>query len=578
MTRGTLWRDERGAIMVLALFCAVFAAALLFVLVGTAQSIFTREGLQDAVDSAALSGAILHARAMNLLVLINIVMAAFLAILVTIKLVEALALAGIAIAAGLAFLTSGASLAAVPPLKVVASEMKSTHQQLEPPIMKALEVLHATSDTLVDLAPGAAEGVAEASARRVGSVAIQIAARDELPVEDDSFSRLCGEAGRLPFDLAGEVFSVSPMNVVWGKLGGVAGSLATRFSDWFCGEGEDRPPASEATAEVTYPRLREFLACEADDDVTFDGDLSAATSPQCVESERVQEAATPDEEGHCRKGDTDCSLGSPYDRRVTQAREECHPKRLMHVKRVLEYEYQIRQGRVAYRWTKIGWVRGEEDSVSFELGKSLLSPCKTSEFNPVVRESDDVNEVLPACTDETPPQEPPAEEDPKIQYVRFKEVRHILGCRVEEVVPVEVRGASKVEGGDDRASKRVVGDAALGGEAFQIRAIASADPGRGAPGAVRLALWGHEEEKHPFPELQPYEGLALAQAEYFYDGADGRDAWMWNMRWRARLKRFRLPEGDSRGLERGCGRHGDKQSSCLATLNAIAKMGGALAH
>lgn len=563
--------------MVFALFCAVFAAGLLFAVVGTAESVFTRERLQDAVDSAALSGAILHARAMNLLVLVNIVMAVFLAILVTIKLVEALALAGIVIATGLAFVTSGASLAAVPPLKVVASEMEAAHRELEPPIMQALKVLHTTADTIVDLTPGAAEGVAEASAQRVGAVAIQIAAQAELPVEDDSFSRLCGEAGRLPFDLAGEVFSVRPMNVVWSKLGNVARSLATDFSEWFCGDGESRPPSSEATAEVNYPKLREFEACQADNDVTTGVDLSAVTSPQCEESERVREAATPDEKGHCRK-DADCSLGSPYDRRVTQAREECHPERLLHVKRVIDYEYQVRRGRVAYHWTRAGWVRGEEDSVRFELTKSVLPPCLSSEFNTVVRESDDVNEVLPVCTDETPPRSPPDRDDPTVRYVQFKEVRHLLGCTVEEVVPIEVRGAQRVEGGDDRLPKRIVGDVTLGSEAFQVRAIASGGTRSGAVSAVRVTLWGREEETHPFPQLEPYEGFALAQAEYFYDGADGREAWMWNMRWRARLKRFRLPEGDSRDLERGCGRHDERRASCLTTLRAIADMGGALAH
>ncbi|HXK18794.1 MAG TPA: hypothetical protein VNG33_13380, partial [Polyangiaceae bacterium] len=45
--------------------------------------------------------------------------------------------------------------------------------------------------------------------------------------------------------------------------------------------------------------------------------------------------------------------------------------------------------------------------------------------------------------------------------------------------------------------------------------------------------------------LRPF---AFAQAEYFYDGTESIDAWMWNMNWRARLRLFRLPgETEDRG-------------------------------
>jgi hypothetical protein len=50
--------------------------------------------------------------------------------------------------------------------------------------------------------------------------------------------------------------------------------------------------------------------------------------------------------------------------------------------------------------------------------------------------------------------------------------------------------------------------------------------------------------------MKPLGNLGVAQAEYFYDAADGRGEWMWNMNWRARLTRFRLPVGD--GVMDGC--------------------------
>ena len=71
-------RDERGAIMLIGLLFAIFGVAMLYAAIGTAQSVLIAERIQDAADASVLSGAIMSARAMNLLVLLNIVMAALL--------------------------------------------------------------------------------------------------------------------------------------------------------------------------------------------------------------------------------------------------------------------------------------------------------------------------------------------------------------------------------------------------------------------------------------------------------------------------------------------------------------------
>ena len=58
---------------------------------------------------------------------------------------------------------------------------------------------------------------------------------------------------------------------------------------------------------------------------------------------------------------------------------------------------------------------------------------------------------------------------------------------------------------------------------------------------MRLASWhlgGSGIETSPTGTLGAY---AVAQAEYFYDGTDDRGDWMWNMKWRARLRKVRLP-------------------------------------
>ena len=44
----------------------------------------------------------------------------------------------------------------------------------------------------------------------------------------------------------------------------------------------------------------------------------------------------------------------------------------------------------------------------------------------------------------------------------------------------------------------------------------------------------------------------MAQSEFFFNDSTGRDRWMWEMRWRARLRRIHLPEGSSGDVEAAC--------------------------
>ena len=153
--------DERGAMALVTVFFAIFAVAMLYSFVGTVEAVFHRERMQDAVDSATLSSAVMHARSMNFVVLVNIVMAALLAILIAIKLVESLAIIGMAIAAALAWPTFGASLAAIPVLKPIQQTMHTTYEEMKPPVERILEQLNALSGLVQSVTPGIAFGLAE---------------------------------------------------------------------------------------------------------------------------------------------------------------------------------------------------------------------------------------------------------------------------------------------------------------------------------------------------------------------------------------------------------------------------------
>ena len=85
----------------------------------------------------------------------------------------------------------------------------------------------------------------------------------------------------------------------------------------------------------------------------------------------------------------------------------------------------------------------------------------------------------------------------------------------------------------------------LGHEEFQYRAYAiGEDPGanRWATGerGLRIAQGRGSRGRNAAYEARLIGRVALAQAEYYFDGAAPKPEWLWKQRWRARLRRFRI--------------------------------------
>jgi hypothetical protein len=570
--------DDRGAIMVLALFLAVFAIAILYTVVGTVETVLFRERLQDSADSAALSSAVMHARSMNLLVLINLVMAALLAVLVTIKLIESIAILGIIVAGALAWLTGGATLSAIPPLKSVQGQMHEAYEEVKDPIYEGLEALHDVSEAVKTAAPVGAFAVAAADIQTYGKPTVEagvaIGTRFDLPVNDGSFDQLCGEAGGLPVALtrAGlEEAGIPLMPTLIGELEGPMKSLSSEFADWFCGEsdggGSSSPPGYKRKVTRSYPRTVAAQECEAAEDVEpHKGSVRDVRSPSCDESRREEEEARPDDKtGECRPG-ADCSFDGPYERRVAQARRECDPTLWPPPS---EYWYQERVGHVDYEWTGVFWKRGEPryDAPERRGGAKYgvtQPPCGPASVSPSIEgyrmrthPEGHPDRVIPVCSsEEAPPIEKLAPARGTVQPVTFREVTHILSCKrtVEEDIPIDAGEPASTSSGCSKCPKAVASDVSLGDENFQIRAVTQGAPqALQASRVVRLALWDEPEPGNPLEKLKRFGGFSVAQAEYYYDGGPGeRDAWMWNMSWRARLRRFRLPEGDLSQVREQC--------------------------
>lgn len=614
--------DDRGAITVVALFLAVFAIAILYTVVGTAEVILARERLQDAADVAALSSAVMHARSMNLLVLINLIMAALLAVLVTIKLVESLAIIGIVVAGALAWVTAGATLAAIPPLQSVQQTMHSTYEDVKDPIYQALEALNEVSDKVAEVTPRSAASMGNAEVARFGAPVqkgVVEGTRDTLPVANGSFDELCGKAGGLPAMLARtglESAGIPALPELMGALESPMESLTGQFSDWFCGDsdggggdGGSSKPTHRQKVERSYPQIESMWedaeaspaqrraaeaarACAAGEGLRgTGGPPSQATNPACEESLEHEEAAEADPAtGGCAPG-RDCSLEGPYETRVQLAREQCDPRI---APRPFAYWYQTRAGTVAYEWTGAFWKRGEPHydrpvrhggDPNHDPGE-FAPPCGPEEVHPSVAVgyrhrahlSGDVSEINPVCSSEEAPEVPtllPAR-GTKVS-VKFTEVTHLLGCRrkVEEEIQIEAGESAQSEGGS-KSPKILESTADLGDENFQIRALVQGDSGgHMAASIVRLALWGKEEPTNSVGQFARFGGFSVAGAEYFYDGADGdehdRAAWMWNMKWRARLRRFRVSEDAAGGtLRQAC-----KGSLDASVCSAIFQLGEA---
>lgn len=66
-------RDQRGSVLLVGLFAAVFLFGAAYFVLGIGDAIHHRETMQDSADTGAYASAVLHARAMNLMALLNMV-------------------------------------------------------------------------------------------------------------------------------------------------------------------------------------------------------------------------------------------------------------------------------------------------------------------------------------------------------------------------------------------------------------------------------------------------------------------------------------------------------------------------
>jgi hypothetical protein len=621
----SLLRAERGAAMVAGLLFAVFLLAMVFYVLGIAEVVLFRERMQDAADTAAFAAAVVHARGMNLIALINLTMAALLAILVGLRLTETLCYVGIALCGALAYPTAGASLSGIGPLTTAASKIHDAAEQLKDPLNQALSLLHSAGEAVAVAVPlGANLRVIDQTVSHYGGLALAIPGRLTLPVEDDRFSVLCEHAGRDAGELA--ILPISPVlpSSVERKLGDVAGKIVAAGPGWFCGGGGEPPDFNDDSDEALeeLPRLPSQEACEA---FTSSGRIEPGVDSDeverlCTRAAVERLASMPARDGTPRTGEplcpTDCQRSErlrcpprsvddcevsesarleregasllPVDgyevlfaERAALARAQCRPPSAGGEGGLVGAWWIQQEVERSYVWSHAarGWVedaaarRSEMARLVQRDGDDRTLPCGQGG---AVAEDYALDPRQPACrgsihcidggwagdTAAPCPRSPPAHGAPFRFRERATEVVHLVRCAHErDVSKVQTPGMdvgselrSNQEDDEDEVKPfRLEREVFLGGSDFQVRAVVVRDVPDSAEGVLAMARWGQPQPNDAAAStLAALGGIALGQAEYYFDGSElhgqlddqtdevDRTEWLWTMSWRARLRPFRL--------------------------------------
>jgi hypothetical protein len=148
----SLARDQDGAVLVIGVFAAAFLVGAVYFVLGAGDAIEHRAVMQDAADTGSYTMAVLHARAMNMIALLNMVKIS------TAAVVTAL-LAIIAAATGtIAFITSSQARlialgAALPALTAILADATATHTAVRADADAVIRAADRAQETLITRLP-----------------------------------------------------------------------------------------------------------------------------------------------------------------------------------------------------------------------------------------------------------------------------------------------------------------------------------------------------------------------------------------------------------------------------------------
>lgn len=193
--------DERGAVLVIGVFMASMLVGAVWYLMGIGDALVYREFLQDGADATSFAAAVYHARGMNAVVMLNVVMAAIFAVVVALHVAHAIVVI-IQIASCL-FAWTGVGAVICAAATTAEQILQGIIQAVEPGVQQAIVGLHAASTAVATVTPLVAEARAVEAARSYGPIVeggLMVAQTLNpvggfgLPVEDDDPSVLLEHA------------------------------------------------------------------------------------------------------------------------------------------------------------------------------------------------------------------------------------------------------------------------------------------------------------------------------------------------------------------------------------------------
>src|SRR5687768_16465797 len=106
-------RDQRGAVMVVGVFMSAFLVGCLWYIIGLGDAAVYRQYMQDGADATAYAAGVYQARGMNIIAMLNLIMAAVPAVLVALKIAQVLLVLANVVSFVLALISIDAPLSAV---------------------------------------------------------------------------------------------------------------------------------------------------------------------------------------------------------------------------------------------------------------------------------------------------------------------------------------------------------------------------------------------------------------------------------------------------------------------------------